>query len=181
MRDSPDTSLYVCNLCNPKVGQDMANHKTATARKREKFLNVLKESGNVSVAVKRAAISRRIAYVWRGDDPVFAVEWEDAMQEYCDTLEAEADRRAVEGVPSRLYFDKEGNQIGEIRRYSDTLLIQRLKALKPEIYREPPSGIDPKVINLFLQQVLIHVDDNAKQKLLSWIEGQWGLGPFRNN
>jgi hypothetical protein len=51
-----------------------------------------------------------------------------------DTLEAEADRRAAEGTLRPVFY--KGEQCGEIREYSDTLLIFRLKALRPEKYRE---------------------------------------------
>lgn len=159
----------------------MANRKTATVKKREKFLNILKESGNVSTAAKRAGISRRIAYVWRDGDPLFAAEWDGAIDEYIEKLELEADRRAHDGVTHRLYFDKEGKLIGEIRRYSDRLLMFRLKALRPEMYRDPPQGIDPKVVQLFLQQVLSYVDEATRQSLIAWIEARMGALPFRNN
>ncbi len=151
------------------------------SKSRDKFLDELRRSGSITQAAKRAAIGRRTAYIWRDDDPDFAEAWEDAKQEYCDDLEAEADRRAREGVPSHLYFDKDGNIVGEVRRYSDTLLIFRLKALRPEKYRDPPQGIDPRVIQVFLQQVLLHVDEAAKQNLLSWVEGHLGIHPHVNN
>ena len=49
-------------------------------------------------------------------------------------LEDEATRRAVEGVEGPVFF--QGRQCGVVRKYSDTLLIFRLKAMRPEKYSE---------------------------------------------
>jgi hypothetical protein len=49
-------------------------------------------------------------------------------------MEQEADRRAIEGVDEPVFH--KGTVVGHIRKYSDTLLIFRLKALAPAKYRE---------------------------------------------
>ncbi len=80
-------------------------------------------------------IGRQTAYEWREQDPVLAQAWDEALAEYVDGLEAEADRRAVEGVIKPLFY--QGKRLkAEVREYSDTLLIFRLKALRPQQYRE---------------------------------------------
>jgi hypothetical protein len=50
------------------------------------------------------------------------------------TLEAEADRRAVKGNKKKVFYG--GKEIGTTQDFSDTLLMFRLKALKPERYRD---------------------------------------------
>ena len=87
-----------------------------TPRKRAIFLAALAEHGNIHTAVEMAAIGRTSVYEWRDDDPTFARDWDMALETYTDTLEAVADRRAKAG--------------------SDVLLIFRLKALRPDKYRE---------------------------------------------
>jgi len=80
---------------------------------------------------------------WKGKDPDFAAEVEFADRKYVERLEAECDRRAVEGV-RRLKFNKAGfpftdpdtGEAYEERHYSDNLLMFRLKAKAPEKYRE---------------------------------------------
>jgi len=97
---------------------------------------MLSSSGNVTDAARRSCISRREWYKVRKEDPYFAADWDEAVEEYTDHLEAEADRRAVEGVTRQIYFDNKGEVIGETRNYSDTLMIFRLKGLRPEMYKE---------------------------------------------
>lgn len=55
-----------------------------------------------------------------------------------ERLEQEADRRAVNGVDDyKSLKDKDGNnRIIKVKRYSDSLLQFRLRALRPDIYRE---------------------------------------------
>ncbi|MBX6773030.1 MAG: hypothetical protein IRY83_14975 [Chloroflexi bacterium] len=51
-----------------------------------------------------------------------------------DALEAEAWRRAVDGVERPVY--QNGQRVGAVREYSDTLLIFLLKGGRPQKYRE---------------------------------------------
>ncbi len=58
-----------------------------------------------------------------------------AKLQAADVLEAEAHRRAVEGVEEAVGWYK-GEAGGTVRKYSDVLLIFLLKSLQPERYRE---------------------------------------------
>lgn len=108
-----------------------------TLQKKGKFLAELRRHGNATRASKAIGLSRVAVYIHRRADATFAEAWDNARAEYAEeVLEVEADRRAIEGVHHRTYFDKDGKPIGEERRYSDTLLIFRLKALKPQEYKE---------------------------------------------
>lgn len=99
------------------------------------FLKELARTGNVSQAAHKAKIVRVYAYEAREADPVFAVEWDAALEVAIDALELEARRRAVQGVtePVGWYQGKAG---GKVQRYSDTLLIFLLKAHRPEKFRD---------------------------------------------
>ena len=81
-----------------------------------KFIDNLRETGNISKACIVAKISRPTAYAERERNAVFAQEWEDALEHIADDLEDVARQRAVDG--------------------SDVLLIFLLKGLKPDKYRE---------------------------------------------
>ena len=48
-------------------------------RERERFLDCLREGGNVSLACVGAGLSRNTAYRWRRADSSFAEEWDAAM------------------------------------------------------------------------------------------------------
>ena len=106
---------------------------------RQKFLDLLRQHGNVTLAAEALGFERTTVYVHRAKNKTFAAEWDGAIAEAADRLEAEAWRRAVEGVDEpvfgRVAKDKDG-QIGTIRRYSDALMARLLSAHKPEKYRE---------------------------------------------
>ena len=59
---------------------------------------------------------------------------EAAKNTYVEALESEADRRGVEGVDDPVYYD--GEVVGHKKKYSDPLLMFRLKKLDPDGYRE---------------------------------------------
>ena len=111
------------------------------------FIELLRQLGNVSQAAKEAGIGRRTAYDWREEDEAFRAAWEDAEAEAADALEAEARRRAVEGVESYVisggrivrHDDEDDPRFGEPvmkTEYSDKLLETLLRAHKPEKYRD---------------------------------------------
>ena len=104
-----------------------------TKARQEHFLTSLAATGNVTAAVATAETSRTRVYELRKVNPAFAARWEEAEEIAADALEAEARRRAVEGVQEplvsagKLVCDDEGQPIA-IRRYSDHLLLALLKA-----------------------------------------------------
>ena len=120
----------------------MANRTKFTPKKEETFLLALTENGNVSKASEIVGISRRRMYDLKKENSDFAAAWDSAVEVYIDLLEAEADRRAREGVEKPVGFHKGEHQGTFVKEFSDTLLIFRLKALRPEKYRE---RVDAKV------------------------------------
>jgi hypothetical protein len=101
---------------------------------RPAFLEALAGSANVRAACAAAGVGRSTAYDHRGRDGRFAEAWDDALDEACDVLEAEARRRAVKWTERPVY--QGGERVGAVREYSDTLLIFLLKANRPEKYRD---------------------------------------------
>lgn len=63
---------------------------------------------------------------------------DEAIEQGSDILEAEAWRRAVEGVEEPVY--QGGKEVGRIQRYSDTLMVLLLKGHKPQKFRERISS-----------------------------------------
>lgn len=98
------------------------------------------ESGHpVNAACAMAGYARRCVYRWRSADQAFAARWKDANAVAVDLLADEADRRGRDGFDEPVFY--KGEQCGAKRRYSDGLLLARLKALRPEQYRETPTLI----------------------------------------
>lgn len=94
-----------------------------------KTLDKLREGYTPKEAAAHAGISRTTMFEWRRDDPEFAAAWVEAMEEGTDRIEAEAFRRAVEGV-SRPVFQC-GEEVGRVQEYSDTLLTLLIKGRRP--------------------------------------------------
>lgn len=109
-----------------------------TVKARAAFIAAIRETCNIAEACRRAGIGRSSVYEWRDDDESFAAEWDEAVDDAIDSLEAEAWRRGVQGV------DMPVTHKGEItdwyRGYSDRMLEVLLKGHRPEKYRERFSG-----------------------------------------
>jgi len=88
-------------------------------------------------AARTACIDRGTPYAWLRNDPEYAKAFSDAEEEAVQNLEAEARRRAVEGVEKPVFY--RGSVVGKIREYSDPLLIFLFKARRPGVYRHPVS------------------------------------------
>ncbi len=102
----------------------------------EAFLKHLRETGNVSAAARAAGTCRSRCYEWRRRDQSFAAAWADALEEAADRLEIEAFRRAVTGVGEDRFFN--GEVVGEVTRYSDSLLMFLLRARRPGTFGSRP-------------------------------------------
>lgn len=105
-----------------------------TEERQQIFLQSLASGDTISMAAHKAGVTRRVAYNLRQRDDAFAEAWNQAYEDGADVLEQEALRRAVHGTLKPVY--QQGQQVGEIREYSDNLLILLLKGRKPERYRD---------------------------------------------
>lgn len=103
-----------------------------TPEAKAKFIATLSRLGNVTLAAEECGLSRSWAYDLRKEDEEFAAEWDAAELEAADRLEAEAWRRAVDGIEEPVYQQKE--LVGHVKKYSDTLLVTLLTAHKPDKY-----------------------------------------------
>lgn len=115
----------------------MANRTKLTTRARTTFLETLRATGNVTGAAAAAGVSRTCAYEHRAADEAFAAAWKEAEEIATDALEAEARRRAIEGVEEPVYYL--GKECGRVRKYSDRMLEILLKAHRPGKFRENVS------------------------------------------
>jgi hypothetical protein len=104
------------------------------AKKKAAFLEAVEGTADVSASALKVGIPRRTIYGWRDADAEFAAAWEKAVELGTDALEDEAVRRGREGTLRPVY--QGGKHVGDVREYSDTLLIFMLKARRPEKYRD---------------------------------------------
>lgn len=141
-----------------------------TRERRERFLSALADTGIVSAAVVIAGTSRTRVYELRKHDSGFASAWEEAEEQAADALEAEAWRRAVDGVPEplvsarKVVHDDEGQPLA-IRRYSDNLLLALLKARRPERFK------DRALVEHDIADGLADRLEAARQRALAQVQG----------
>jgi hypothetical protein len=106
----------------------------ATAASKSDFVSYLREEFTIAGACRRLGITRKSYLMWREKDPEFARDITLAQEDIIDDLEAEAKRRAYDGVSRDIYF--QDRVIGQRSEYSNVLLMFLLKGLRPEKYRE---------------------------------------------
>lgn len=111
-----------------------------------KFLAAYAQTGaNIAAACRVAGIARSCHYNWLKDDPSYPERFETAHAEACDAVEEEIKRRGQDGYDEPVVYrgaisrDEHGQPV-LVRKYSDTLLMFRARALLPEKYRERPSS-----------------------------------------
>lgn len=142
------------NLEQLAEARDSKNQNDSLRRPQQQatFLMTLRKSGNVSRSCAAAGISRKTAYRWKANETnddgttEFSMRWEEVVNAYVDDLETEVDRRAFSGDDVPVIYQGEmqydiDSKTGErtlitLKRYSDALASLRLKALRPDKYRE---------------------------------------------
>ena len=113
----------------------MARPSKRTPAVEERFLAALRRGLSVGGAAAEAGVCVQTPYRWREADADFAARWHAAYEAGTDRLEDEALRRAVDGVDTPVYYG--GEKVGDIRKYSDALLMFQLKGRRPEKYNKP--------------------------------------------
>lgn len=106
----------------------------AIVSKKPAFLAAFRATASVVKAAKSVRIARSRHYQWLADDSAYAAAFDKARQEAVQTLEDEAVRRAHEGTLEPVFY--EGEQVDQVLKYSDSLLMFLLKGWKPDRYRE---------------------------------------------
>lgn len=120
-----------------RVGSELGARGVITDRRKAIFIRTLAQTGIVGRAATAAGWPRGHAYSVRAADEEFAKLWDQAVEFATDALEEAARIRAVDGVSKPVYQQKE--LVGYVTEYSDTLLVQLLKAKRPNEFRENVS------------------------------------------
>jgi hypothetical protein len=101
-----------------------------TSAQYEKFLELLAQCGNITIAAEGAGISRKSIYNKINSDLDYSAQVEEAKYEAVERLEHVARQRAERG--------------------SDVLLIFLLKSLRPDVYRDNYRGSDTPIITDYI-------------------------------
>jgi len=113
---------------------------------REKFLRAIAEGGTVGEAVKAAGVSRATVYRWRNGDPGFCHAWQDAWEDYVDSLEAMARKR--------------------VSAISNTMLLRLLSAYRPQVFGDGRARGEAKATLPALEETL----DQTRERVLRELE-----------
>lgn len=135
-----------------------------TDKRRETFLQGVRDLGRVNQAARAAGVSPQTVRNHRDDDRDFDALVAEALEDYAEKVRSEVYRRAIEGVPTMKfhqglpvmkpvmdeagneYVDEDGKPLMEIyveRQYSDRLLELEAKRVDPA-YRDK-STVDMNV------------------------------------
>lgn len=154
-----------------------------TGTRRQRFLAVLAETANVSLAAKAAGVSRTGIYAHREVDDGFAAAWEQAEQTAADRLEAEAWRRGVEGVPEplvsagRLVTGEDGRPM-VVQRYSDGLLTLLLKAHRPKKFADKVDVSGTLTLGVLIERAHQMIDQERDARVIEH-DDEIGGAPIR--
>lgn len=100
---------------------------------KKKFLKLLSETGMVNKSCKALNITRQAMYNHKRINKKFSEQWRAAQDMATEMLEDESFRRAFHGMEKAVWY--KGEVVGTERIYSDTLLMNRLQAEKPDKYQ----------------------------------------------
>lgn len=137
----------------------MTRETVRTAQRDEIFFTAIENCHSVTTASAAAGYSKAVVYLWRKENAEFRQRWQDAKTICADLLEEEADRRGRDGIDQPIFF--RGTQVGSKQKFSDALLLARLKAERPEKYRE--SAFSPPPVQ---QNLTIKIRDFDQEDLL---------------
>jgi hypothetical protein len=82
----------------------------------------------------------KMAYDHRKNDSEFAKQWDEAIEDALDLLHARVFQRCLEGDLEPVYYM--GEPIGYIRKFSDKLQIEMLRAYRPDRFKTPGAQVN---------------------------------------
>ena len=115
-------------------------HARYARRWRPRFLAALSVTHSPRLSSDYAGIQHQTAYNHRKLDPEFAEQWDDAQDRATELLHARTFQRALEGDTEPVYYM--GKPVGYIRKFSDKLQIELLRAWKPERFKTPGTNVN---------------------------------------
>lgn len=140
MQKTPTETAAPTRARAPKPRKD--GHPPALkmdARRKAQFLEELKKYGTVTHAAHAIGVNRCTVNEHRARDPEFDAACDDVQHLVTERMEQSIYQRGCEGwlepVFGRVDKDQD-DQIGVIRKYSDSCAALYLKARRPEVYRD---------------------------------------------
>lgn len=137
---------------------------------KEKALAFCREHGkHPALMAKAAGVSLETLRVYLKKDQDFAQQVQEIVEQGNMELEAEARRRAMDGV-TRKKYDKEGNLLEEEQVYSDRLMEKLLEANNPEKFRPKEAGGGAQIAGGVLLVPVAVAKDSSPEELSKKLE-----------
>lgn len=141
--------------------------------KQRALLAAYAECATINGAVAAAQCHRTLHYHWLRTDPDYVEAFAVAHEMAIAAHEDEASRRAMGW--DETHYTKDGEAY-TVRKYSDTMLIFRLKALRPDIYREVSRRDDRSDVSELLKAVLLELAERTQARDVT-PEADWSPMP----
>lgn len=128
----------------PKTKQrsHLANGSKKSPERIKLFLDMLAMGKSPAYACKSADLGYTTVQEWRREDPEFAAQWAEAVEQGVDLLEDEARRRAYEGCERPVF--QGGIEVGRVTEYSDTLMTVLLKGRRKKVFADRIENTGPE-------------------------------------
>jgi len=94
------------------------------------FLEALSHNGNISMSARMIGMSRSTILKFAQKNPSFRVAMNEAIEEARDIALGELLRRGLRGWEEPVWY--RGQEVGSVRKYSDSCLIRYVQAYFPE-------------------------------------------------
>ncbi|HEX9281981.1 MAG TPA: hypothetical protein VF878_05870 [Candidatus Udaeobacter sp.] len=107
---------------------------------RPRFLAALSMCHSVQLACRYVRVSPDTAYYHRSHDRQFAKQWKQARDHAIEMLHARVFQRALEGDCEPIFYM--GVRVGYVRKFSDKLQIELLRAYKPDQFKTPGTQVN---------------------------------------
>lgn len=95
---------------------------------------------SLTLAARSSRVDATTAFDHRWNDPEFAEQWAEACRHAYDLLEARAFQLSVEGNLEPVYYM--GVIVDYVRKFDSKLMIEMLRAKRPEIYKTPGVNVN---------------------------------------
>lgn len=119
---------------NPGGGRYRKGSTTLGPEQQQRFLDSLAEGWSPTKAAEAAKAPRTTFRDLRDRDPTFRARWDAAHEAGTDHLEDAAVTRGIVGWLEPVY--QQGRKVGEVRKFSDTMLAMQLNGRRPDKYRQ---------------------------------------------
>lgn len=131
---NPEKLQNLRRVVRERSGKKLKKYVKRSPQRDKIFIQKIRAGLPFMTACAAAGYSKKAVYDRMRKDEAFKDQYYEAQELYDDTLEIEADRRAVQGVRKPIWY--KGERIGYERQYSDSLLLKRLQATKPHKYKD---------------------------------------------